>query len=131
MEIISLKGVAKCGKTYTLNIVYQLLLQGGGTQVQGHFEDHGNGDFLDVLKFRGKLIGIATQGDYVYKLKGYLEILFKSGCYKTICACTIKDGTQRVIALYPHLFIDKQIESDISLQRINDGVCANRIYSMI
>lgn len=46
MEVIALQGNPDVGKTTTLNIVYQLLLQAGYTQVAGKFKDLSNDDFF-------------------------------------------------------------------------------------
>ena len=60
MEVIALQGHSNSGKSETINIVYQLLLQNGYTQVRGQFIGPlGNPamrDFLDVLQKDDKIV---------------------------------------------------------------------------
>lgn len=61
MNVIALEGTSSVGKTSTINVVYQLLLQNGYTQVLGCFEDLANNDFLDVMTNGNQTIGVVSQ----------------------------------------------------------------------
>lgn len=49
MKLIVLEGLSDAGKTATINVAYQLMLQAGYDQVPNCFEDLKHNDFLDVL----------------------------------------------------------------------------------
>ena len=112
MYVIALAGKENGGKSHTLNILYQLLLSDGYTQVKNlphHFIFRilGNPvqeDFIDILQKKGKVIGFATMGDY-YKgnkvdegdtIKNLLKTLFDAGCTTAICACTTENLSKTV-----------------------------------
>lgn len=133
MDVIALMGESDVGKTHTLNILYSLLLANGYTQVLGHFQDHSNNDFLDILEKDGVRIGIATQGDYVRELPKHLSYLRNNGCIKAVCACTTdKEGTINAVHAYKNtqIFIESK-ESSYSLQRIVNTNHALHILSKI
>lgn len=133
MDVIALMGKSNIGKTHTLNILYSLLLANGYTQVLGHFQDHSNNDFLDILEKDGVRIGIATQGDYIRELPKHLSYLRNNGCIKAVCACTTdKEGTINAVNAYRNIPISpKSIETNYSLQRIVNTNDALHILSKI
>lgn len=142
MEVIALKGKSNCGKSHTLNIVYQLLLNDGYTQVKGYFRVLGNHvqeDFFDILEKDGKRIGFATMGDYFEKNKireddsvaALLKKLGDENCEKAICASSTED-TLKEVEFYPHHILINKRESNIeSEQRIKNGEDAQRILKLI
>jgi hypothetical protein len=143
MEILALNGSADCGKTNTLNIVYQLLLNAGYTQVKGHFDKpdsvnflgegvYGSKDFFDVLADGNKLVGITTGENSESELEKRLSYFKNVGCVKAICAYTNSDRYQAVVHKYPeHKLIDKTSEPVESLKRINDGDFARKILALV
>lgn len=142
MEVIALKGKPNSSKSHTLNIVYQLLLNGGYTQVAGHFRVLGEPkqeDFIDILEKDGVKIGVATMGDYSEKDKvrdddsaaALLKTLEKQDCKKAICASSTKDTLKEVEAYHNHILINKRISTIESEQRIKNGEDANRILKLI
>ncbi|MGP8216584.1 MAG: hypothetical protein ACLQQ4_13540 [Bacteroidia bacterium] len=143
MEVIALRSSANCGKSHTLNVAYQLLLNAGYKQVPGHFGQeeifnvlgekvYGSNDFFDVLINGGKIVGIATGGEYVKDLAKILIYFKNAGCVKAICACTNEEDTLSIIKKYtPHIFIDKTAQHIDSLKRIDDGAFARKIVEMV
>jgi len=138
MEVISLQGASNKGKSETINIIYQMLLLNGYTQVPGVFVGPlGNSvmkDFLDVLQKGNKLVGIVSQGDYVIganSLKNHLAKLFAAGCHKTICACTTKAGTISAVNAYKNIVIHKTIAITASLERLQNNFDATTIYNQV
>jgi hypothetical protein len=142
MEIIALSGSADCGKSNTLNIAYQLLLNAGYTQVTGHFgrasthnfigQDFYNNDFFDVLTKEGKLIGITTGEDSEEDLEKRLAYFKSEGCIKAICACTNSDNYLAVIKKQAHYkIIDKTSQTADALKRISDGTFAREVVALI
>ncbi|WP_024770559.1 hypothetical protein [Aquimarina macrocephali] len=140
MKVIALRGIENCGKSTTLNIVYNLLLDDGYLQVPNHFEELGNPimrDFIDVLVKDGILLGIVTMGDYARKrgssVKDLLKKLETKGCIIAICACrNDKTGTVKAVQEYQkHQFVDKVNNKDKSLQRIINHKDARTITGLI
>ncbi|MDM1098318.1 hypothetical protein HXZ81_17105 [Myroides odoratimimus] len=133
MELIVLEGNPSVGKTNTINIVYQLLLERDYKQVINCFQDLGNNDFLDVLEKDDEKIGIVSQGDYAIgecSVEKHLEKLVMYGCKKAICACTVGTGKSRIkkiINNYSNVIILKTGQSIVSLQRIENNMDANKI----
>jgi len=108
MVLLALEGQPSCGKSETLNIVYQLLLHNGYTQLPNKFRDLGNlkmRDFTDILVKGNKKIGIVTQGDYVTtqdSIENHLSNLFRENCTIAICACTTKNPKAKLqVMRYP------------------------------
>lgn len=139
MEILALEGNPNCGKSETLNIVYQLLLLNGYTQVPGFFAVLGNPkmrDFIDVLAKDNKIIGIVTQGDYVTgtdAIKNHLNKLSLAKCSIAICACTNKNPKAKlqVTNYTPHTFFMQTGTSVKSLERIMNNTTAQQIFNAI
>jgi hypothetical protein len=143
MEIIALNGPADCGKSNTLNIAYQLLLNAGYTQVAGHFGKpssynfigenfYTNNDFFDVLTKEGKLIGITTGEDSEADLEKRLDYFKSTGCTKAICACTNSDNYLDAIKKHAsYKLVGKTSETEDALKRINDGASAREIMAMV
>lgn len=136
MNVIALEGKSNVGKTSTINIVYQLLLQSGYAQVSGYFEDLANNDFLDVMTNNNHTIGIVSQGDYAIgksSVKNHLSKLQSYGCDKVICACTI-DRSPKIkaaVLVYPNVVVEKLPQPIVELQRIDNNRHANSILSYI
>jgi hypothetical protein len=64
MRIIALRGTGSCGKTATLNLVYNRVISSGGvstckTQVGGDIRD-----FSDIVNYKGLTVAFFTMGDY-------------------------------------------------------------------
>jgi hypothetical protein len=138
MEVIALEGDPNIGKSETINIVYQLMLWHGYTQVHGHFKVLGNStmrDFIDVLEKDGQKTGIVSQGDFQRgpdSLKKHLLALQLAGCVKAVCACTTKPGTLAAVRSYPmHHFVNKVSTPSLALQRIDNGKYASSLFVLI
>lgn len=142
MKLIVLEGKDKVGKTTTINITYQLLLQRGYRQVPGHFRPFSKGDFIDVLTDGIKKIGFLSQGNYAitqrsrrqYSVRDQLKYLQSRACDKVVCACSVgrrKDKIKRFIAEYEHTVIQKEGIEDQALKRILDNRHANQILLLI
>ena len=87
MEIIALRGPQNSGKTTTLKMVYDKLLEQGFLQQDSASQELSNGDFLAILENDGKQVGIVTQGDYARgecSVKNHLRTLENLG-YGYLC----------------------------------------------
>ena len=140
MDIIALTGKSSCGKSETLNIVYQFLLKEGYIQVQNgvHFEVLGNPkqrDFIDILENGNKKVGIVTPGDYPdFSVRTNLLILEKAGCNIAITACTT-DNQNPILQLnkyYPNnIKILKTLATIDSQERIANNLDAQTIFNLL
>ena len=143
MEIIALKGPANCGKSHTLSITYQLLLNMGYKQVPGHFSQeeafnflgekiYGNKDFSDILVKDGRMVGIATGEDSQKELSVILNYFKNAGCAIAICSCQDDIENLAVTKKYaPYILINKTSEIIDSLKRIHDNAFAKKIISYL
>ncbi|HTA81531.1 MAG TPA: hypothetical protein VK783_01230 [Bacteroidia bacterium] len=143
MEVIALNGSADCGKSSTLNIAYQLLLNAGYTQVKGHFGKpeamnfigeglYGSKDFFDVLANGNKLVGITSGESSEDELEKRLTSFKNAGCVKAICAYTNTNKYLEIVNKYPsHKLIDKTSQPEESLKRITDGDFARKIVALV
>lgn len=137
MDVIALRGQVNRGKSETISIVYQHMLLFGYTQIPGHFRVLGNvkyRDFIDVLEKKNVKIGIFSMGDYSTgpdSVANLLKALLLVGCKKTVCACTIKVGTEKAVKSYPYKFINKKVVLVNSIERIANGEDAEDLYKLI
>ena len=144
IEIIALTGKSNTGKSETLNIVYQLMLLFGYTQVPGHFRVLGNPrnhDCIDILEKNGVRIGIAMMGDYEKYLKDIkpgdtvqdlLKYLESNGCAKTVCACNndLKIALE-FISKYTYHIVEKKVATNEALKRKLNGEDAEKLFKLI
>lgn len=111
MAVIALQGTKGVGKTRTYGLLAgQLQLPTSGyAQVPGYYKDLGNNDFIDLYRhpISNKLLGIATQGDYDYWLKTYIDDLFLAQADVVLCACRTAGYTPLVVQSYApyHLLV--------------------------
>jgi ABC-type dipeptide/oligopeptide/nickel transport system ATPase component len=119
---IALVGRSSCGKSTTLNLVYDLLVERGAT-VEKEKIVLGNPiqkDFECVLNYKGKKIAFYTMGDYVdmwNKIKPYetCDVLI-------LAVSTDKPKNQQALSLFnlgtDHI-VDKTIDSAKQLEANN------------
>ena len=141
MDVIALTGKSNCGKTETLNIVYQFLLQNGYVQIQNpiFFKVLGNPvmrDFIDILEKGNRKVGIVTVGDYVIgniSIQKNLAYLDAAGCNIAITACTTKNPKAEFqVKFYPNsTLISKISTNELSKERIENYFYAQKIINSI
>ena len=132
MKIIVLAGPNSCGKTSTLNIVYNLLFNDGGVPTNRKQLGANPNDFLAIIEWKGKKIAIFTMGDYSGELVRATKEFASLNCDLMICACNArlvkpfeefaKHNTKR---------IDKNKEYNIQLRQITDNNTAQTIFNLI
>lgn len=97
--IIAVAGVYDCGKTTTLRMVRDKLINDlGGKIAPGGF--NGGGDIKLVIDIKGFKIGIETQGDPGGRLKASLEKFASIHCEIIICACRSYGQTRDTVKSY-------------------------------
>jgi len=114
-NIYVLQGRGNCGKTETINFVYQILVNKyklSQTQIQNFFP---NAPDIKIIMsgVNGKKIGIESQGDPNSRLEQSLKDFVNAGCDIIFCACRTSGMTVRWInshkPKYTPLFIKQTI----------------------
>lgn len=123
MKIIMLLGKSSCGKTTTLNKVYDFINPTEENIIKAKSKLGGDKhDFECIVKYKDKTIAFFTMGDYSCYLIEAFEKYDKKHCDFLICACNnrFKRPYER-IKKYSHSIINKtisdsqrQIELDIA-----------------
>ena len=140
MNVIALVGKSNCGKSETIGIVYQYLLDFGFTQIKSpnYFEVLGNPtirDFIDILEKNGVKIGVVSAGDYVIgpmSVKNNLSKLEAADCYVAITACTTNNPkAEDQVKLYSNHFFVAKFPVIESQQRISNNAYANQIINKL
>lgn len=138
MQIIVLKGKSNTGKTTTLNLVYDIILQGGATPI-GNKQTLGNpkqNDFEIIVEWKSKKIGFFTMGDYSTYLANAIYRYEKLDCDILICA--ISTNTPKVKAnealnapRFNTIVIDKQVSKDKKVQTSLNQSDADKIIESL
>ena len=122
MNIIALRGTSRRGKTHTIGMLRNILLQRGYQLIEDTFEKVEK-DFISIFTKDDKLIGISSSGDLYEIVKSNLDYLISRGCTSCICACHTRDNERRGIIRgtnaainsfvdFDREFVDKTIEND-------------------
>ena len=95
-SIIALQGRGESGKTTSIGLMYEQLVDHSGfTVIQSNFQSAGaNKEFRAVLKVDGVLVGVTSKGDTYDYVKIDLEFLIEKGCTVIICACRTSDRSR-------------------------------------
>ena len=106
-----LSGKSNCGKTTTLNKVYEFINPTNENIIKAKTKLGGDPyDFECIIKYKGKTVAFFTMGDYSsYLIEAFVKYNNKH-CDILICACNIhfKRPYQR-IKQYSHSLINKKI----------------------
>lgn len=130
MNIIVLVGPSSCGKSTTLNIVYQLLLTQGAVSTNRQQEGGNPKDFSDIVEWQGKKIAFFTMGDYSGALVTAIRYYFAQNCDTLICACNNRFSRPfDEFVKHNTLHINKTRQLDSTLYI--DNSIANKIVSML
>ncbi len=121
MYIIMLSGGSLCGKTTTLNKVYDSINPTNENIIKAKSRLGGNpNDFECIIKYNGQSIAFYTMGDYSCYLLESFEKYDKENCDILICACNdrFKKPYKR-INKYSHLIINKKLSISKKLTDLN------------
>ncbi len=111
MNIIMLSGESSCGKTTTLNKVYNFMKPTYENIIKAKSKLGADpNDFECIIKYNGKNIAFYTMGDYSCHLLESFEKYNKENCDVLICACNnrFKKPYQR-IEEFSHSIINKKL----------------------
>ncbi len=132
LNIIALIGPSSCGKTTTLNIVYQELLRLGAVSTNREQEGGNPNDFSDILIWRELRIAFFTMGDYSNAIVNSINHYNNQNCNFLVCA--MNDRFVRpfiTIQRFQNTQLRKQIE-EIPNNRLQvDNGIADQILNII
>ena len=132
MNIIALVGPPSCGKTTTLNILYQMLLVQGGVSTNRQQLGGNRNDFSDIVRWNGRSIVIFTMGDYSTQLIQAVQQFSGQNCDVFICACNSRlVKPQREFALYQNIIFNKNQEPNTLSRVTADNQMAQGIFNAI
>lgn len=134
MRIIALRGCNSCGKTSTLNLVYNNVLNNGGKSTNKRQVGGDRNDFSDFVNYKGLKIAFYTMGDYSIHTINAIKYYDTFGVDVLICASNIKFKKPIVlISSYEHNLVVKTIASPNSLANnlMANTTDANKILGLI
>lgn len=134
MKIIALIGPSACGKTTTLNIVYDRLLATGGISTHRRSLGGGPHDFSDIVNWKGKTVAFFTMGDYSGHLVNATRHYHGLHIDTFICACNdrfAKPIYEFKNPIYTYHDIYKVRVLNPALRTSADTTASNAIYILI
>jgi len=135
MKIIVLQGMPKTGKTTTLNLVYELLVPGGGGISTNRQPLGGDPhDFSDIILWNGNRIAIFTMGDFSTYLANAIYEYDRQNCSLVICALstnTPKIRANNAINQFDSVRINKTIADDHISEHQANTTDAQTIFNLI
>jgi hypothetical protein len=134
MKIIVLQGMPNLGKTTTLNLVWDTLINNGGTSTNRQPLGGDPNDFSDIVAFNNQMVAFYTMGDYSNYLANGIYDYSIQNCALLICALSIntpKVRANNAIIKFVNVIINKTIaSSQLTEQRANTSD-ANKIVGSI
>ncbi len=114
MKVILLSGKSNCGKTTTLNLVYDKIKKDDSFSIieEKPELEKSPDDFECLIKYKGKEVAFFTMGDYPDDIVEAFE-RYELGCDILICACSEKlkkeqNNPYDKIKAYSHRIIEKR-----------------------
>lgn len=87
MRILVLQGMPDTGKTSTLNLVYDMLVQNGGVSTNRQvIGNPAQNDFSDIVQWNNQRIAFFTMGDYSTYLANAIYDYHNRNCDVLVCA---------------------------------------------
>ena len=122
--ILALRGKANTGKSTTIRILHDLLIQYDFELINSNLANT-DGDFIAVFKKNEKIIGLTSSGDLYDFVHDNLVELNDDGCEICICACRTYDrvspGTNAAVEEFTdfqHQFVEKTFDDNV-LSQVN------------
>ena len=142
MKLIILTGASDKGKSQTLNLSFNALINFGYTRFQNHFRTLGNpikNDFIDIVERNNYRIGFATMGDYqditnvpgdtVQELFTYLQ---NQQCDCIVLACNSNlNIALSFLQTHNPIMIHKQTDPNAIMHPLLNAIDAEIIYKLI
>ena len=121
MEIIILSGKDNCGKTTTLNLIYDSINPPPADIIEEKksINDPKNKDFECIIRYNGKTVAFYTNGDYKKCLIMAIKEYAKKPCDVLVCASRDNKIPRQLIKNYPHTIINKTMSLYDALNEID------------
>ena len=132
MRVIMLTGGNSCGKTTTLNMVYQMLLSNQGISTKRQPLGGNPNDFSDIVLFHQQRIAFFTMGDYSGDVVNAMIDYSNQEVAVLVCACNnrfVRPFTK--IQNYSHTIIPKTLASENITEQTANTADVNQIFSLI
>lgn len=134
--ILALRGKGNSGKSVTIRMLHDLLLQNGYQSVRSNLRL--SGDFVAVFSKNGILIGVTSSGDTYDAVHNNLQNLINDGCEICVCTCRTFDrvppGTNAAIiefSTYRNQFIEKTLDNSLVTQNATNMSDVQRLLTEI
>lgn len=132
MRILALIGPSSCGKTTTLNLVYDSIIAKGGGSTNRQPQGGNPHDFSDIVRWNGRSIAFFTMGDFSKPLMDAIRDFDIQRCDVLVCACNSKlVKPPRLIATFQHTIFNKVPERNAQLRGAADSLVAQTIENNI
>lgn len=134
MRIIALRGGDSCGKTETINLVYDRVILNGGTSTNKQQVGGDIRDFSDVENYKGQTVAFYSMGDLAYATIGAINKYDALGIDVLIIASNIKFVKPiQLIITFAHNLVIKTIASPKNTVNniIANTTDANIIFGLI
>lgn len=122
MRIIVLQGIRNKGKTNTIWLLRDLLLNNGGNPIPNEFQIFGNNqihykdDFKDIINYNGMKVALYSMGDYSTYLANAVYNYDRQGCDVLVCALSTNNAKVRA----------NNALNQFKAARINKTIASNR-----
>lgn len=136
MRIIALRGGDSCGKTATINLVYDRLLLpiNGGTSTGKRKVGGDIRDFEDIVNYKGQTVAFYSMGDLAYATIGAINKFDKLGIDVLIIASNTKFVRPiQLIMTFAHNLVVKKlaVPSNPTNDLAANTLDANTIFGLI
>ncbi|MUV04606.1 hypothetical protein GN157_12890 [Flavobacterium rakeshii] len=135
MEIIVLEGLPNKGKTETIGIVYDLVINAKGVSQGKSQIGKDPRDFEDIVTgYKSKKIAFYSAGDQSNFLANAVRKYAAAKCDLLICALSLngrKVNANKAINKYVNTRVPKTVESNPKLRTQVNNSDAQRIFTMI
>lgn len=134
MRITVLQGLHNTGKTSTLIIVWNLLLQNGGVSTNRQPLGGDSNDFSDIVVRGNQRIAFYTMGDYSTYLANAIYEYDSQNCDVIVCALSTNNASIRAnnaINQFNNTRINKTIVNVQASEQQANITDAQRIFSQI
>jgi hypothetical protein len=135
--IFALRGRGSSGKTTTIRLLHELLIQNNYQILSTTFNSQG-GDFRTVFIKNDKKIGITSVGDTFDLVHDNLRSLIDDSCTICVCACRTYDrsgqGTNAAIDSFTNFqkqYINKTIATSVAQEQVANQNDAQILFKRI
>lgn len=134
MRIIVLQGMPKKGKTTTINLLWDLLRNNGGSSTNKRPYGGDPNDFIDIVLWKNLKIGILSMGDLSTPIANEIRNFNNQKCDVVVCALSINNAKVRAnntINQFNTTRINKTVTLNKNSEIAANTTDANTIYNLI